>query len=53
MNLLDRLKALGDIEVPLSVVVMVVAITVLSVSKPQKVVHYVLIDSKSQKIHSI
>lgn len=53
MNIFDRLKALGDIEVPLSVVVMVVAIAILSASQPQKEVHFVIFDPKSHKIQGV
>jgi len=53
MNIFERLKVLGDVEIPLTLVVVVVAITVIMVYQPQKEVHYVLVDSKSQQIHSI
>jgi hypothetical protein len=53
MNIFKKLKALGDMEIPLSIVVIVVAITVIAVYQPQREVHYVLIGHNSQQIHSI
>lgn len=53
MNLIEKLKTLGEIEVPLSVVIMVVAVTVVLAGTPQKEVHYVVLDANSQKIHSL
>jgi len=53
MNIFDKLKALGDVEIPLTLVVVVVAITVVMVYQPQKEVHYVFMEQNSQKIHSI
>jgi hypothetical protein len=53
MNIFNKLKTLGDMEVPLTIVVIVVAITVVMVYQPQKEVHYVLIGHNSQQIHSI
>jgi hypothetical protein len=53
MNIFKKLKSLGDVEIPLTLVVVVVAITVVMVYQPQKEVHYVLIGHNSQQIHSI
>lgn len=53
MNLINKLKNLGEIEVPLSVVIMVVAVTVILASTPQKEVHYLVLDPNSQKLHSL
>ena len=53
MNIFEKLKTLGDVEIPLTVVVVVVAITVVMVYQPQKEVHYVFVGHHSQKIHSI
>jgi len=53
MNIFDKLKSMGDIEIPLTVVVMLIAITVVMAYQPEKEVHYVVFDPKSQKIHSI
>lgn len=51
--MLERLKRLGDIEVPLSAVVIIVAITIIAVSQPQKEVHYVILGQSSQQLHSL
>jgi len=53
MNIFKKLKALGDVEIPLTLVVVVVAITVIMVYQPQKEVHFVLVELKSHKKHSI
>jgi hypothetical protein len=53
MNIFQKLKSLGDVEIPLSIVVVVVAITVVMVYQPQKEVHYVFVGHQSQKIHSL
>lgn len=53
MNIFDRLKSLGDVEVPMTFVVIAVAITVIIAYQPQKEVHYVFLDLKSQKIHGV
>lgn len=53
MNIFKRLKSLGDVEIPLTLVVVVVAITVIMVYQPQKEVHYVFVGHQSQQIHSL
>jgi hypothetical protein len=53
MNIFKKLKSLGDVEIPLTLVVVVVAITVIMVYQPQKEVHYVFVGHQSQKIHSL
>jgi hypothetical protein len=57
MHIFDKLKNLGDVEIPLSLVVVVVAITVVMVYQPKKEVTFVwpvsMEQIKSQKIHSI
>ena len=53
MNIFAKLKALGDIEIPLTLVVVVVAITVIMVHQPQKEVRYVLVNCKSQQIQGL
>lgn len=53
MNIFNKLKAIGDTEVPLTVVVILVAVVVVMAYQPQKEVHYVVFDPKSQQIHSI
>jgi len=49
----ERLKRLGDIEIPLSAVIIIVAITVIAVYQPQKEVHYVILGQTSQQLHSL
>ena len=53
MNIFEKLKTMGDTEVPLTVVVILVAVVVVMTYQPQKEVHYVVFDPKSQQIHSI
>lgn len=53
MNIFDKLKAMGDVEVPLTVVVILVAVVVVMAYQPQKEVHYVVFDPKSQQIHGV
>jgi hypothetical protein len=48
-----RLKQLGDIEVPLSAVVVIIAVTIIAVYQPQKEVHYVILGQNSQQIHGL
>ena len=48
----DRLKQWGEIEVPLTAVVIIVALTVIVLSQPQKEVFYlntIGLDPNSQK----
>jgi hypothetical protein len=49
----ERLKQLGDIEIPLSAVIVIIAITVIAVSQPQKEVHYVILGQNSQQIQGL
>lgn len=49
----ERLKQLGDIEIPLSAVVVIVAITIIAAYQPQKEVHYVILGQNSQQIHGL
>lgn len=44
----DRLKRWGEVEVPLTAVVIIVAITVIAVYHPQKEIHYVVLNEISQ-----
>ena len=53
MNIINKLKVMGDIEVPLSVVVILVAVAVILAQQPVKEVYYLPVDPSSQKIHSI
>lgn len=49
----ERLKRFGDIEIPLSAVIIIVAITIVAVYQPQKEVHYVILGQNSQQLHSL
>jgi hypothetical protein len=57
MHIFDKLKNLGDVEIPLSLVVVVVAITVVMVYQPKKEVTFVwpisMEQIKSHQIHSV
>lgn len=57
MNIFERLKALGDVEVPLSAVVVAVAITVVLIYQPKKEVTFIwpvtMKQIKSQKLHGV
>ena len=53
MNIFDKLKNIGDIEIPLSLAVVAVAITVIMVYQPPKKVHIVFVAPKSHQIHSV
>lgn len=48
MNIIERLKVLGDVEVPLSVVVLVVAVTIMITSSPKEVRYVIESAVKSQ-----
>jgi hypothetical protein len=52
-KMFERLKQLGDIEIPLSAVVVIVAITIIAAYQPQKEVHYVILGQNSQQIHGL
>lgn len=44
----DKLKRWGEIEVPLTAVVIIVAIAVVALNHPQKEIHYVVLNEISQ-----
>lgn len=43
MSIRERLERLGEIEIPLSTVIVVVALAVIVVNQQQKEIHYVVI----------
>lgn len=49
----ERLKRWGNIEVPLTAVIVVVAITVIVLTQPQKEIHYVIMNEVSQKLQGL
>lgn len=49
----NLLKKWGEVEIPLTAVVIIVAITVMAVYQPQKEVYYIPIDPNSQKLHGV
>lgn len=53
MTIYERLKHWGNIEIPLSTVAVIVAITVIALYQPQKEIHYVVVGQTSQKIHGV
>lgn len=57
MNIFERLASLGDVQVPLSAVVVAVAITIIVVYQPKKEVTFVwpitMDQIKSQEIHGV
>jgi hypothetical protein len=52
-DIVERLKAISEAEIPLSAVVVIIAVTIIAVYQPQKEVHYVILGQNSQQIHSL
>ena len=49
MTIYERLKRWGDIEIPLSAVAVIVAITIITLYQPQKEVYYIPVNGISQQ----
>lgn len=57
MIIFERLKSLGEIEIPLSAVVVIIAITVIALHQPKQENTYIwpvsMEQIKSQQIHGV